>query len=347
MLNPLEHSEQVALLHHGGGLRVAARQYDIPLSRWLDLSTGVNPNGWPVSQLPSSVWLRLPEEQDGLEKAARDYYAAECILPVAGSQAAIQILPQLRAASRVCVIDPGYAEHFLAWQHAGHTVTRIRSDQLDEAARQVDVMVIIHPNNPTGIRFSREQLLGWNAQLTARGGWLVLDEAFIDATPEQSLTPLCPRPGLIVLRSLGKFFGLAGARVGFVCAQSELLARLKVRLGPWSVNAPARWVATAALQDYQWQKRTRQQLCRDGDRLNALLTQFGLLPSGGCALFQWLCSEQAVAIHGALARQGVFTRYFSDPSSLRFGLPGSESEWKRLEEALAEVCTHDLVGGDA
>jgi len=347
LLNRLTYSEPERLLHHGGGLRAVARQYDIPLSDWLDLSTGINPNGWSVPPVPASVWLRLPEEQDGLEQAAQDYYATECVLPVAGSQAAIQMLPRLREPCRVCVLDPGYAEHLHAWQRSGHVVMPVSSDQLDDAAAQVDVMVVINPNNPTAMRFSLEQLLDWHAQLVARGGWLVVDEAFMDLTPAQSLTPLCQRPGLIVLRSLGKFFGLAGARIGFVCAQSELLARLKARLGPWSVNAPARWVATAALQDYRWQAKTRQQLGQDCVRLGTLLTHSGLAPSGGCGLFQWLCTDQADEIHEALASLGVFTRLFNEPSSLRFGLPCSETDWRKLGQALKVVCIPDLEGDNA
>jgi len=346
-LNSLTYSEPERLLHHGGGLRAVARQYDIPLGDWLDLSTGINPNGWSVPPVPASTWLRLPEEQDGLEQAAQDYYATECVLPVAGSQAAIQMLPRLREPSRVCVLDPGYAEHLHAWQRTGHTVISVSSNQLDEAAGQADVMVVINPSNPTGVRFSIEQLLDWHAQLVARGGWLVVDEAFMDVTPAQSLTSLCPLPGLIVLRSLGKFFGLAGARVGFVCAQSEMLARLKARLGPWSVNAPARWAATAALRDRDWQEKTRQQLGRDAVRLNTLLTHSGLVPSGGCGLFQWLCSDQAAEIHEALASLGVFTRLFNEPSSLRFGLPGSEADWRKLGQALEIVCMPGPEGGKA
>src|SRR5690606_5656258 len=151
-----------------------------------------------------------------------------------------------------------------------------------------------------------------------------VDEAFMDVTPEHSLCPYSARPGLIVLRSLGKFFGLAGARVGFVCAYPALLAQLHGVLGPWSVNAPARWVATSALTDRAWQDAARQRLGTDGVRLQALLTQHGLNPAGGCALFQWVRTPDAQDLHEALARQGILTRLFIKSSSLRFGLPGDE-----------------------
>lgn len=325
------------MLEHGGKLRQAAARYGLPVEDWLDLSTGINPNGWPVPEIPSACWARLPEDDDGLEQATRSYYGAEHLLPVAGSQAAIQTLPRLRLPSRVAVLDPGYAEHAYAWRNAGHEVAAVAAERLDEVVQCSDVMLLIHPNNPTGARFSVEQLLDWHARLAACGGWLVVDEAFMDVTPEHSLCAYSARPGLIVLRSLGKFFGLAGARVGFVCAQASLLAQLHGILGPWIVSAPARWVATSALTDSTWQDAARQRLGADGARLQALLAQYGLNPAGGCALFQWVRTPGAQDLHETLARQGILTRLFIETSSLRFGLPGDEIAWARLDAALSGV----------
>ncbi|MEW6678739.1 MAG: threonine-phosphate decarboxylase CobD [Pseudomonadota bacterium] len=322
-------------LHHGGRLCAAAARYGIALDQWLDLSTGINPNGWPVPAIPAACWARLPEDDDELEQAAQIYYEAEYVLPVAGSQAAIQALPRLRPRSRVAVLDPGYAEHACAWRRAGHAVSLATAERVEEAVAQADVLVLIHPNNPSGARFPVKQLLHWHARVAARGGWLVVDEAFMDVTPEHSLCRHTAREGLIVLRSLGKFFGLAGARVGFVCAQASLLAQLHGILGPWSVSAPARLVATSALTDRAWQDAARQRLGTDGTRLQALLARHGHNPDGGCALFQWLRTPDAQQLHEALARQGILTRLFIESSSLRFGLPGDEIAWARLDAALS------------
>lgn len=324
-------------LHHGGRLREAALRYDIPHAYWLDLSTGINPNGWPVPPIPPECWARLPEDDDGLEQAARDYYNAQHIFPVAGSQAAIQALPRLHQHSRVAVLDPGYAEHAYAWRHVGHEVIAVAAERLDEVVQGSDVLLLTQPNNPTGVRFPVEQVLHWHTQLTARGGWLIVDEAFMDVTPEHSLCPFSSREGLIVLRSLGKFFGLAGARVGFVCAHPALLARLRTVLGPWAVNGPARRVATAALDDRAWQADMRKRLVAAGARLHASLTRHGLGPSDGCALFQRLRAPHAQALHVSLARQGILTRLFTEPASLRIGLPGSEADWVRLDSALTQI----------
>lgn len=323
------------MLEHGGRLQQAARRYGIAPADWLDLSTGINPNGWPVPDLPARAWSRLPESDDGLEAAARDYYGTQSLLPVAGSQAAIQALPLLRDACRVGVLSPSYAEHAHAWQRHGHATQAVAAAQVNDVIAGLDVLVLVHPNNPTGGRFAVQQLIDWHAQLAVRGGWLIVDEAFMDATPEASLAPLCPRAGLIVLRSLGKFFGLAGARVGFVLAPREILQALDAHLGPWTVSGPARAVATLALQDRAWQIQTRARLMQDAQRLQELLRASNLPPSGGSALFQWVPTPQAAVVHECLARQAILTRLFSEPSSLRFGLPADEKQWQRLHTALA------------
>ena len=177
-------------LHHGGRLRAAATHFAIPLENWLDLSTGINANGWPVRTPPASSWTRLPEEEDELNATASRYYGMNFLLPVAGSQAAIQSLPQLRAPSRVSVLNPGYAEHADAWKRNHHTVSAVSPEQIDAILPDTDVLIIIHPNNPTGATFPISQLLNWHAQLVQRGGWLIVDEAFIDATPELSIASL-------------------------------------------------------------------------------------------------------------------------------------------------------------
>lgn len=321
------------MLEHGGRLRRAAAAYGIPLADWLDLSTGINPRGYRLPRPPAPLWQRLPQDEDGLVEAAAAYFGCETLLPVAGSQAAIQALPRLRAPGRVALLAPMYAEHAKAWRQAGHVVRELPAEAL-LAATDADVVVLASPNNPTGERVAPDDLLALQARQPA-GAWLVVDEAFIDATPELSLAHHCPRPGLIVLRSLGKFFGLAGARVGFVLAWPALLESLAAALGPWALAGPSRWAAGLALTDGAWIARSRARLVRDSARLARLLTAHGLPPTGGCALFQWVCTARAAALHEALARRGILTRLFDTPASLRFGLPGTAADWRRLDQALA------------
>jgi cobalamin biosynthetic protein CobC len=324
------------MLDHGGGILAAAQRYGIPVGDWLDLSTGLNPHGWPVPELPAHVWQRLPETHDGLEQTAAEYYGCPHLLPVAGSQPAIQALPLLRPPGTVGLLNLAYAEHAHAWARRGHQVQRFEPDQLETALDTLDTVVLCNPNNPTGWRFPPEQLESWRQRLAARGGWLVVDEAFMDCSPEFSLLPQVGASGLIVLRSLGKFFGLAGARVGFVFAWKELLEQLRDELGPWTVSGPGRTAARGALEDRAWQAQARERLASESDRLAAALIAHGLTPIGGTPLFQWLAHPDAHVLHIFLARRGILTRYFAEPQSIRFGLPASEADWQRLTAALAE-----------
>lgn len=325
------------MLEHGGRLLQAAQRYGLPRERWLDLSTGINPIAWQGAPLPIASWNRLPEDEDGLLEAAASYYDAPEVLPICGSQAAIQTLPRLRGRSRVGVPTLGYNEHGHRWKQAGHEVVPLDVKDFGAAVDGVDVLVVCNPNNPTGERVAPATLLEWHARLSARGGWLVVDEAFADSTPETSVARYTDREGLIALRSLGKFFGLAGARVGFVLSQTALLDALTGWLGPWAIAGPSRHVARAALIDRQWQTATRQRLRQDSARLAELLTRHGLPPDGGCELFQWVRAPHALEIHETLAREGVLTRHFGGVPSLRFGLAATAEDWQRLDTVLGSL----------
>ncbi len=269
------------MLEHGGRLREAARRYDIPLADWLDLSTGIAPWPFPLPAIPEQAWTRLPESDDGLEAAACLYYGAERVLPLAGSQAAIQALPRLRRGGRVGVLSPCYAEHAHAWRQAGHLVREIGEAEVEPYLDSLDVLLVVNPNNPTGRVFEPAELLAWHARLQRRGGWLLVDEAFMDCTPQSSLAACSNRPGLIVLRSFGKFFGLAGARLGFALGERPLLQALAEQLGPWTVNGPVRHVAQSALRDRQQQRQQRERLLAASQRLEELLRRHGWPPAGG------------------------------------------------------------------
>lgn len=321
---------------HGGRLREAAQRYGIALADWLDLSTGINPQAYPVPPIPPEVWQRLPEDDDGLETAAARYYGSDALLPVAGTQAAIQALPALLPGSRVSLLSPGYGEHAWAWRTRNPQACALH--ELEAAVADSHIVVLSNPNNPCGGRFAAAQLSDWHHRLAARGGWLIVDEAFIDDAPEDSLAPRAGAPGLIVLRSPGKFFGLAGARGGFVFAPAALRAALAETLGPWTISGPARHALRAALADRAWQSAARSRLTHDAAQLATLLASRGFAPHG-CALFQRVLTPHAELLAERLAAQGVLVRRFTDPSALRFGLPASASDLARLAAALDHALT--------
>jgi len=331
------------MLEHGGKLREAAAHYNIPLHDWLDLSTGINPNSWPVPAIPEAAWARLPEDSDGLLEVAKSYYGAPSLLAVAGSQMAIQTLPRLRSHSKIAMLHPSYNEHRHAWLQQGHQVIPITAEQIESQLEQLDVLLLVNPNNPTAHYFSQQQLLAWHQRLQRHGGWLVVDEAFLDCTPEHSIAPYSHLPGLVVLRSVGKFFGLAGARIGFVCAPKEILHPLAELIGPWVLSGPARHVAKAALADHDWQQQTRLQLKQQGDQLATLLSQYKLHPAGSTPLFSWIKTPAAATLHQQLAEQGIFTRLFSEPASIRFGLPKNAAKWQRLAHTLSTLPLLDTL----
>jgi len=322
------------MLEHGGRLRKAALDYGIAESDWLDLSSGLAPWPFAVPEIPLRAWARLPETDDGLEQAACDYYGASQVLPVAGSQMAIQLLPRLRRAGKVGVLSPCYAEHAEAWRRSGYIVREVLEQEVEFFLDSLDVLVVVNPNNPTGLSLTPARLLDWHARLAQRGGWLVVDEAFMDNTPQLSLAPHTHQIGLIVLRSFGKFFGLAGVRLGFVLAERKLLRLLAEQVGPWAVSGPTRVLGQACLQDTEAHTRQRIRSDEASERLALLLERYGFKPQGGCALFQWLITEHAPALHEFMARRGILLRIFTHNSSLRFGLPANAAEEARLEQAL-------------
>ncbi|WP_331984037.1 threonine-phosphate decarboxylase CobD [Chitinimonas sp.] len=305
---------------HGGDLQRAMASYGGMASDWLDCSSGISPYPYPLPPVPREVWQRLPGQDETLLAAARAYYGTRQLLALPGSQAAIALLPQLRARSRVGVITPAYAEHAWQWRQAGHSVIELTADDVEAQLPGLDVLVLVNPNNPTALQHPAARLLAWQATLAERGGWLLVDEAFADLDGTHSLLPHIGLPGLVVLRSVGKFFGLAGIRLGFAAAEPTLLAALQTRLGPWTVSAPAQWAGSLALQDLAWQTTQRQRLQEDSRWLSATLTEAGLAPAGQLPLLYWCPTPHAAAWQAALAREWLWCRRFSEPAGLRFGL---------------------------
>lgn len=336
------------ILEHGGNLTQAAQRYGMDIDQWLDLSTGISPWSWPVPTVPETIWQRLPESDNKLEDAARKYYQCGSLLAVPGSQFAIATLPRLFPGARVLMPARGYAEHLAAWQCAGHAIGLYHEDELDSlkdriARDKIDVLLVINPNNPTSLTINPEQLRAWQQQLHKKGGCLVVDEAFMDVTPAQSLARHCPSPGLLVLRSQGKFFGLAGIRLGFVLAEQSLLDPLSVALGPWAVSAPARWIGALALADEAWQRMQRPRLAACADRLAGYLQgrlsgqEIFSLSHTGLFVSVDLPAAQGQLIYAGLAMQGILIRHFnldSQRACLRFGLLKDPADWARFDQAL-------------
>ncbi len=329
--------EDQAPIAHGGALDEARQRFPLAPEPWIDLSTGINPVAYPLPEIPPDAWTRLPfkrEEWELRQAAAIRYRAAdaECVTAATGTQALIQIIPRLLRPCRVAVLAPTYAEHGIAWRREGHEVREV--DRLDETA-SADVAIAVNPNNPTGRLIPVSALTAMAHALAQKGGLLIVDEAFMDVLdPSASLIQTLP-PATLVLRSFGKMYGLAGLRLGFAVADRTLSTRLRALLGPWSVSGPAIAIGRAALSDDAWLDGARRRLSLDAERLDALLIGAGCQVLGGASLFRLVEHPSAQDIGDKLAGRGVLVRRFPQNCSwLRFGIPGSEQAWLRLEEAL-------------
>ena len=261
-----------------------------PPASWLDLSTGINPWPWPIpQQLPETVWQRLPSRADteALTAAARKAYGAPDdvhLAAAAGTQALIQVLPYLAAPGPVAIVGPTYSEHALAWRNAGHSVVAI--DNLDACPESAVHAIVVNPNNPDGRVTDHATLSRVAMQLKGRGGWLVVDEAFADIDPAVSAVALCSDLPVLILRSFGKFYGLAGLRLGFAVGAPDMIARIATALGPWPCSGPSLLIGAAALGDQPWADRTRRALKQQACALDEVLAKAGFTIAGGTALFR-------------------------------------------------------------
>lgn len=323
---------------HGGDLAAATARFGAPAEGWLDLSTGINPLPYPLPDLPDEAWTRLPQHdrEAALIAAARDCYGVApeaAVVAAPGTQAIVQWLPRLAPPRRVVVHGPTYGEHAAAWSDAGHAVTTVEAPG---DAPPHEVAVFVSPNNPDGRVWPREALLAAAERCAGAGGFAVIDEAFADLVPDASLATQAAAPGLVILRSVGKFFGLAGLRVGFALGRHALLAPLRRAIGPWAVSGAALEIAGTALKDEAWMAQTRSRLSTLRSRLDAILEAAGLTVVGGTDLFRLAGSAEAARLHAHLGAHGILTRAFDhDDGVLRFGLPGDDADFARLERALA------------
>lgn len=331
--------EVLAAVDHGGSLGRARTLFPQAPEPFVDLSTGINPHSYPLFDVPATALLRLPEQAraDELAAIAAAAYGAPSPANVASAPGTQILLPRVYALAkpgRATVLGPTYAEHARAARIAGHHVTEVSDFG---ALGDADLAIVVNPNNPDGRVASRRDLLELATRLKAGGGLVVVDEAFMDAGPrEESLAGDVEQGGLVVLRSFGKFFGLAGLRLGFALADRATVARLAGDFGPWAVSGPALEYGIKALADVRWQQEMRKRIGEEAARLDGLLARHGVEVTGGTPLYRHMDFPEAGALFRALGRQGIVLRHFEDrPNVLRAGLPGSDDEWQRLEAALA------------
>lgn len=329
---------------HGGGLDAAAVTFGGARCDWLDLSTGINPVPYPLPALSPDCWTALPDTAalDQLLAAARAFWNVPEgveIVAAPGASALIARMPYLtNLTGGVYIPGPTYNEHAAAVETADAVWL---CDDPEDAVMHI----YVHPNNPDGRLWDSSHMGG--RPLT------VIDESFCDVSPEDSLVHLTKNPGTVVLKSFGKFWGLAGLRLGFAIGSAATLAHaaqakgthgtpstppratLAEHLGPWAVSGPALEIGAQALTDFDWATKTRTRLTSDAAQLDSLMTTKGAQVVGGTTLFRLYDVSDSLEWQTALAKHRIWTRAFPyNPRWLRLGLPGPDG-WARLEKALA------------
>ena len=351
---------------HGGQLSRVAKQYRIPEQQWLDLSTGIAPFSYPIPEFPLQVWQDLPTISGRLIDAAKAYYQADYCWPLAGSQALIEKLPELwnekkrltnlnnvnsvngvnnlnnlSAEKHAYLPKVGYKEHQQAWFKAGYQL-HFYQQYLPTDIEKNSVVVVINPNNPLTDTFNVKQLKNLQKHCQQQQALLIIDEAFADIlAPEFSfvtnLSTLNQTADVIVLRSFGKFFGLAGLRIGFVCSTKQWCESIQQSNGPWSINGAALFIAEQALQDKVWQAEQLQRLQKQSETMQALIqTYLPVLRLEANALFITVFLDDAPAVYEQLCKQAVYVRLTDENDSLRFGIT-DQSKMEQLILALSVI----------
>lgn len=319
---------------HGGDLDRAISLYGGTRQSWLDLSTGINPHAYHLPDIAQDCWANLPDHAlfETAERAAQKAYNtdARCV-PLAGAQQAIQLYPSLvpKGGNDARLLNPTYNEHEAQLKRHGWQVSLC--ENLDDL-RGADCAVVVNPNNPDGQVFSPQQL----ATLGDEVGTLIIDESFCDPHPEASLLPRLDKQmrNCIILRSFGKFYGLAGMRLGFVCGTGPMIEAMADGAGKWNVSGPALVVGSAALQDVTWRDEMISRLAQEANQLDDIVCAQGLTLVGGTTLFRLYEADDARAIQDQLAKNHIWSRIFSyNPKWIRLGLPDAIG-WARLEDAL-------------
>lgn len=309
---------------HGGGLDAAIAQFGGARADWIDLSTGINPNPYPLPEIPMRFWQALPDsgDQAALKSAARSFWNIPMgadIAAASGVSALIAALPRLSPATTVGIAQPTYNEHAASFSAFGW----------DVQASASGTNVYVHPNNPDGRLWSRDTICENHKTLT------IIDESFCDIAPEHSHIKLASQKGYVVLKGLGKFWGLAGLRLGFAAAHPETIAQLEQMLGPWAISGPAQHIGATALNDKEWAAATRRTLAKDAERLDQIMTSAGATSPCGTTLFRSYHVENAQNWFNKLAQNHILSRIFPySDTMIRLGLPGSPTAWSRLGKGL-------------
>jgi cobalamin biosynthetic protein CobC len=347
-MNAFSKVSGIGEFNHGGQLEKIKRAYPDQRLPWIDLSTGISPYAYAVSDnLVRTIDLKsLPQGHNCLTHAAYEYYGTQQLSVIPGSMWAIQMLPVIRKLTAndqrsVLIPKQGFNEHQKAWAGQGYNIETYDRLPTHDQLNRVQACIVINPNNPTGSLIEMAELTAILNILSASNGWLIVDEAFIDPYQniEYSMASQASKEGLIVLRSFGKFFGLAGLRLGAILANNEIQTQVSLMLNNWSLSNVAQAIGRQAWLDKAWQAETKDKLIISGERLQTLFTKLNY-DAVGTVFFQTLYTANAKEFYRYLLSKGIYTRLLDKQDGLRIGLPDSEPQWERLELVITSFKTY-------
>jgi cobalamin biosynthetic protein CobC len=350
-MNNIDSLTHKSEFNHGGKLEEIKSGYPRQKLDWIDLSTGISPFSYPIDD--ESIDLTgLPQHQALLTQAAREYYKTQNLTVIPGSMWAIQMLPVLRKLTGiddrpVLLPKQGFNEHQKSWRAQGYNIEVYDDAPTDQQLNNAQACVVINPNNPTGRLTEATVLKTMLKKLTCNGAWLIVDEAFIDPyeisnLAEYSMSNRVPDENLIVLRSFGKFFGLAGLRLGAILAHEVMLNNISSLLNNWSIHNYAQAIGIKAWLDHSWHSQTNEDLALAGERLRSLFITLNCT-TVGTVFFQTLYIKNAQVLYELLLSKGIYTRLLDNENGIRFGLPSTELHWQRLEQALTTLHSDKLI----
>ena len=317
-------------IQHGGDIDLAIKKYGGQRADWIDLSTGINRTSYPwqesvkveLRDLPSSKLLM------GLEKAAsRAYKVAEGTdtAAVQGAQQIISLLPIcLKNYNSVAILGPTYNEYEKAFKSSG-----IKAETVSEVSKlsSSDIAIIVNPNNPTG-KVIAEEILD---DLSKKVRILIIDESFKMFSSRR----IQKFDNVIQINSLGKFFGLAGVRLGFVSGPSDFIKSVREMLGPWPISSIAAEIGIIALNDTTWISEMEKILLEGSNVLHKACSTKNWKLVGKTNLFHTYATSSCLEVEEQFAAHYIWIRTFDYSQTwIRLGIPTSKYEWTRVRQVL-------------
>jgi threonine-phosphate decarboxylase len=291
---------------HGGRIYEAARRWGIAPEEVIDFSANINPFGPPPGVLAAiekslaPVNLRSYPDSQAFITALAEKNGIDPDGIVVGSGSAALIFAALRALlpAAALVIEPGFDEYFRACTAVRSEVLRSRPAEENGfepdfsalahiiEARKCDLVILNSPHNPTGRVYAREDLLALVEAAEANGVAVLLDEAFIDYAPQDSLLQsAASKSRFVVLRSLTKFFAIPGLRVGYAVCGAGMAAAIREQLDAWPVSTSALEAGRAALAESEYERESRHTNAQAREEFAAALRGIGLMVFPSAANF--------------------------------------------------------------